>query len=154
MLTALRVGIWDVMTNQQVVDYVRAELAERTPLDEVCELVMDNCLAPDSEVGGLGCDNMSIIIVGILHGKTLEEWYDWIAKRVENEAPKKDALGNDVKAAETQKNDTESSNDEETSEGEDTRIAEKLSPKEQEELVSEAKAASPAPEEHQRTSTP
>ncbi|ORY94467.1 phosphatase 2C-like domain-containing protein [Syncephalastrum racemosum] len=142
-------GIWDVMTNQQVVDYVRAELAEKTPLDEVCELVMDNCLAPDSEVGGLGCDNMSIIIVGILHGKTLEEWYDWIAERVEKESPKKDALGNDVKPTEAQNEEQE-----EGSEQEDTRIAEKLSPKEQENLVSEVKAASPAPEEHQRTSTP
>lgn len=79
-----------------MVDFIRAELAERTPLDEICELLMDRCLAPDSEVGGLGCDNMSVIIVGILHGKTLEEWYDWMAERVAADVPKKDALGNDI----------------------------------------------------------
>lgn len=84
------------MSNQQVIDFIRAELAEKTPLDEICELLMDRCLAPDSEVGGLGCDNMSVIIVGILHGKSLEEWYDWMAERVAADIPKKDALGNDV----------------------------------------------------------
>lgn len=83
------------MTNQQVVDFIRAELAEKTPLDEICEMLMDNCLAPDSEVGGLGCDNMSVIIVGILNGKTLDEWYDWIASRVASEK-KTDALGNTI----------------------------------------------------------
>ncbi|KAL1935260.1 hypothetical protein VTP01DRAFT_4400 [Rhizomucor pusillus] len=89
-------GIWDCMSNQQVIDFIRAELAEKTPLDEICELLMDRCLAPDSEVGGLGCDNMSVIIVGILHGKSLEEWYDWMAERVAADIPKRDALGNDV----------------------------------------------------------
>lgn len=84
------------MSNQQVIDFIRAELAEKTPLDEICELLMDRCLAPDSEVGGLGCDNMSVIIVGILHGKSLEEWYDWMAERVAADIPKRDAMGNDV----------------------------------------------------------
>lgn len=84
------------MSNQQVIDFIRAELAEKTPLDKICELLMDRCLAPDSEVGGLGCDNMSVIIVGILHGKSLEEWYDWMAERVAADIPKRDALGNDV----------------------------------------------------------
>lgn len=89
-------GIWDCMTNQQAVDFVREELANKTPLDEICELMMDHCLAPDTEVGGLGCDNMSIIIVGILNGKTMDEWYNWIASRVSSDKPKVDALGNNI----------------------------------------------------------
>ena len=45
---------------------------------------MDRCLAPDSDInGGLGCDNMTFAIVAILNGRTKEQWYDWIAERVE-----------------------------------------------------------------------
>ncbi|KAI7857112.1 phosphatase 2C-like domain-containing protein [Circinella umbellata] len=89
-------GIWDCMTNQQAVDFVREAIAAKTPLDEICEMMMDHCLAPDSEVGGLGCDNMTLVIVGILNGQTVDEWYTSIANRVASESPKKDALGNDL----------------------------------------------------------
>jgi protein phosphatase 2C family protein 2/3 len=87
-------GIWDCMTNQQVVNYVRHHLAEKTKLQDICEQMMDHCLAPDSDGGGVGCDNMSVMIIAILNGKSEEEWYDWMAKRTA--APKKDALGNDM----------------------------------------------------------
>lgn len=43
---------------------------------------MDNCLSPESEPGGIGCDNMTLIIIGLLHGKSKEEWYEEIARRV------------------------------------------------------------------------
>ncbi|KAI8876315.1 protein serine/threonine phosphatase 2C [Backusella circina FSU 941] len=87
-------GIWDCMTNQQVVNYICQQLADKTKLDIICEELMDSCLAPTSEGGGVGCDNMSVIIVGILNGKTEDEWYDWMAQRCSG--PKKDALGNDI----------------------------------------------------------
>ena len=45
---------------------------------------MDNCLASNSETGGVGCDNMTMIVIGLLRGKTKEEWYEEVAKRVEN----------------------------------------------------------------------
>lgn len=86
-------GIWDCLTNQQVVTFIRQHLAEDNKLDDICEQIMDHCLAPDSDAGNVGCDNMSVMIVAILNGKTPEEWYDWMKKRV---SPKKDALGNDV----------------------------------------------------------
>jgi hypothetical protein len=54
---------------------------------------MDNCLAPSSDGGGYGCDNMTVIIVALLHGNTKEQWYDMVAERVKNKdgpvAPKK-----------------------------------------------------------------
>jgi hypothetical protein len=54
---------------------------------------MDNCLAPSSDGGGYGCDNMTVIIVALLHGKTKEQWYDMIVDRVKEKdgpvAPKK-----------------------------------------------------------------
>lgn len=46
--------------------------------------MMDNCLASNSETGGVGCDNMTMTIVGFLRGRTKDEWYEEIAKRVAN----------------------------------------------------------------------
>lgn len=45
---------------------------------------MDNCLASNSETGGVGCDNMTMIIIALLQGKTKEEWYKMIGERVAN----------------------------------------------------------------------
>ncbi len=42
---------------------------------------MDNCLASNSDTGGVGCDNMTMIIVGLLRGRTKEQWYDEVARR-------------------------------------------------------------------------
>ncbi|KAG0169302.1 Protein phosphatase 2C 2 [Apophysomyces sp. BC1034] len=88
-------GIWDCMTNQLVVDFIREELARKMSLEDICELIMDLCLAPESDLGGVGCDNMSIMIVGILNGKTEQEWYDWMASRA-LASKKTDALGNTI----------------------------------------------------------
>lgn len=43
---------------------------------------MDNCLAANSETGGVGCDNMTMIVVALLQGQTKEEWYKRIGDRV------------------------------------------------------------------------
>ncbi|KAF9960238.1 Protein phosphatase 2C 2 [Mortierella alpina] len=75
-------GIWDCMTSQEVVTYVRKGIADQIPLDVLCENTMDHCLASDSGMTGVGCDNMTMVIVAILNGKTLEEWYEHITKRV------------------------------------------------------------------------
>lgn len=77
-------GIWDCMLSQEVVEFVRRGIAARQDLSYICENIMDNCLAPASDVSGIGCDNMTILIVGLLNGKTKEEWYDLIAERVAN----------------------------------------------------------------------
>lgn len=87
-------GIWDCMTNQQVVNYIRQALSQKTKLNDICEQIMDDCLAVESDGGGFGCDNMSVIIIAILNGKSEDEWYDWMASRTA--PPKKDGLGNDI----------------------------------------------------------
>jgi serine/threonine protein phosphatase PrpC len=56
-------GIWDVLTNQQTVDFVRRRLAADTQLSEICEHLADECTAPDASGTGIGCDNMSVVIV-------------------------------------------------------------------------------------------
>lgn len=77
-------GIWDCLSSQQVIDVVRRLIAEKKDLGTICEIVMDKCLAPDSDIGaGIGCDNMTMMVVAILGGRTKEEWYDWVADRVE-----------------------------------------------------------------------
>ena len=40
---------------------------------QICEELLTRCLAPDCQMGGLGCDNMTVIIVCFLHGGTYEE---------------------------------------------------------------------------------
>lgn len=77
-------GIWDCLTSQQVVEFVRRGIAEKQELQLICENLMDNCLASSSDGVGIGCDNMTVTIVGLLNGKTTEEWYDLIATRVAN----------------------------------------------------------------------
>ncbi|RCI09168.1 hypothetical protein L249_1507 [Ophiocordyceps polyrhachis-furcata BCC 54312] len=77
-------GIWDCQSSQAVVEFVRRGIAAKQDLHKICENMMDNCLASNSETGGVGCDNMTMVIVGFLNGKTKEEWYEEIARRVAN----------------------------------------------------------------------
>lgn len=57
------------MSNQQVVDFVRARLAGVGPVNadhvkRVAEELLDACLAVDpKETRGVGCDNMTCVIV-------------------------------------------------------------------------------------------
>ena len=80
--TFYNIGIWDCMSSQEVITFVRKQVAEQIPLETICEMTMDHCLASDSGMTGVGCDNMTMVIVAILNGKTLEEWYEHITTRV------------------------------------------------------------------------
>lgn len=73
------------MTSQQAVDVVRHLIAEGNKLPEICEQVCELCLAPDTSPSGagIGCDNMTIMIVALLNGRSPEEWYQWVTDRVE-----------------------------------------------------------------------
>ncbi|KAI0632105.1 PP2C-domain-containing protein [Trametes polyzona] len=78
-------GIWDCLTSQQAVNVVRRLIANGRKLTEICEEICELCLAPDTTTGaGIGCDNMTIMIVGLLHGRTEEDWYRWVTDRVNN----------------------------------------------------------------------
>ncbi|CAH1154102.1 unnamed protein product [Phaedon cochleariae] len=56
-------GIWNFMSSQEVVDFVRPMLGEREKLSVICEEMFDHCLAPNTMGDGTGCDNMTAIIV-------------------------------------------------------------------------------------------
>lgn len=77
-------GIWDVLKNQEVVDYTRRCIADGKELHEISESIIETCLAPDSDLGGVGCDNMTFLVIAILGNRTKQEWYDWVRQRVES----------------------------------------------------------------------
>ncbi|KAF5272182.1 hypothetical protein FQA39_LY01264 [Lamprigera yunnana] len=59
-------GIWNFMSSQQVVDFVKNKLenaAEAEKLSKICEEMFDYCLAPNTMCDGTGCDNMTAIVV-------------------------------------------------------------------------------------------
>lgn len=62
-------GIWDVLSSQEVIDFIRPKLAEGISPDMICESVLTKCLAPVTAMGGTGCDNMTITIVSLLQGQ-------------------------------------------------------------------------------------
>lgn len=78
-------GIWDVVTSQQGIDFVRQRLGDRstwhrfvgeTPsrLSLICSELLDFCLSPDlEETDGLGGDNMTAIIVLLMPSPSGEE---------------------------------------------------------------------------------
>jgi protein phosphatase PTC2/3 len=78
-------GIWDCLSTQQAANAVRLLISQGKSLSEICETICDHCLAPDTVGGvGIGCDNMTIMIVALLQGKTPEEWQAWVMDRVKN----------------------------------------------------------------------
>ncbi|XP_069829406.1 protein phosphatase 1G [Dendropsophus ebraccatus] len=62
-------GIWNVMSSQEVVDFIRERISrldqsgEPANLSSIVEELLDQCLAPDTSGDGTGCDNMTCIIV-------------------------------------------------------------------------------------------
>ncbi|KAE9404078.1 PP2C-domain-containing protein [Gymnopus androsaceus JB14] len=79
-------GIWDCLSSQQVVNFIRLQVSQGKELTEIGEMMCEHCLAPDTSSGaGIGCDNMTVLIVALLHGRTKEEWSAWIKDRVEKQ---------------------------------------------------------------------
>ncbi|XP_066482920.1 protein phosphatase 1G isoform X1 [Tiliqua scincoides] len=62
-------GIWNVMSSQEVVDFVQSKITQKSEsgelrsLSSIVEELLDRCLAPDTSGDGTGCDNMTCIII-------------------------------------------------------------------------------------------
>ena len=58
-------GIWDCLTNEQAVAYVRARIAQKSPTDIGAEM-LDEIISVDPRVTqGIGGDNMTVMIVDL-----------------------------------------------------------------------------------------
>jgi protein phosphatase 2C family protein 2/3 len=55
-----------------VADFVTLRISRGLEPDVICEELMDRCLANDCSMGGLGCDNMTVVLICFLHGKPYE----------------------------------------------------------------------------------
>jgi len=75
-------GIWDVLSNQEVVDFVTRRIATGLEPEDVCEELMTRCLATDCTMGGLGCDNMTVILVTFVNGNPYQNLVEKCAKLV------------------------------------------------------------------------
>lgn len=56
-------GIWDVLESQKCIDFIRERMRAGEPLRSICESLCDRCMAQDTRGSGIGCDNMSVVIV-------------------------------------------------------------------------------------------
>ena len=61
-------------------DFVRYQVSKGKDVSEIGGLIIDHCLGPTSD--DIGNDNMTIIIVAILHGRKKKKWGAWIANRM------------------------------------------------------------------------
>ncbi|VDN60255.1 unnamed protein product [Dracunculus medinensis] len=59
-------GIWNSLSSQEAVDFVRNRLSNGISLKEICEQMCDECLSPDTAGDGTGCDNMTVVIMQLL----------------------------------------------------------------------------------------
>ncbi|XP_030763642.1 probable protein phosphatase 2C T23F11.1 isoform X2 [Sitophilus oryzae] len=73
-------GIWDVMSDEDVMYYVTENIANGLESELICENLMMKCLAPDCHLAGLGCDNMTVVLVVFLHGDS----YDKVIEKCKN----------------------------------------------------------------------
>ena len=60
-------GIWDVMSNDELCDFVRSRMRLTSSLEQICNQVVDTCLYKGSR------DNMSIVIVAFTGAPTVSE---------------------------------------------------------------------------------
>ncbi|KAH3677069.1 hypothetical protein WICMUC_001975 [Wickerhamomyces mucosus] len=97
-------GIWDCLSSQQVVEIVRRGINDSKTLVEIAEGLVDICLAPTSGGSGIGCDNMSVVIVALLQGKTLEQWQQSIIDKGGPISKSFDEVSNEIYSEEERQN--------------------------------------------------
>lgn len=55
-------GIWETLSDKDIVDFIYSKLKEKTPLKIIVEELLDKLIAPDT-LNGIGCDNMTTILI-------------------------------------------------------------------------------------------
>lgn len=75
-------GIWDCYTNSQLIRVIRSKLAQDWNLQHITEFILNDCIGMASNITGVGFDNMTIIIVAMHRGSTMDEWYATMKARI------------------------------------------------------------------------
>ncbi|CAG9831926.1 unnamed protein product [Diabrotica balteata] len=100
-------GIWNFMSSQEVVDFIRPRILEsKSKLSTICEEMFDHCLAPHTLGDGTGCDNMTAIIV---------QFKTNILKRSASPVPIKSDIVKKIKTEETVKSESGATKNEDAS---------------------------------------
>lgn len=50
-----------MMSDEDVSNFVTENIANGLEPEDICEELMMRCLAPDCQMAGLGCDNMTVV---------------------------------------------------------------------------------------------
>lgn len=83
-------GIWNVMSSQQVVNFVQSKITQKTEsgeprsLSSIVEELLDRCLAPDTSGDGTGCDNMTCIIISFKPRSTQDSSAEGTKRKLED----------------------------------------------------------------------
>ena len=56
-------GIWNSMTSQQAIQFVRTRLQAGLSVLRICEELCDACMAVGTDGDGSGCDNETVVVV-------------------------------------------------------------------------------------------
>ena len=86
-------GIWDVLSSQEVVDFITERISRAMEPEDICEELMDRCLSPDCQMGGLGCDNMTCVLICLLHDKPYQHLVEKCQKIVKSKTIKENSCG-------------------------------------------------------------
>ncbi|XP_013789962.1 probable protein phosphatase 2C T23F11.1 isoform X2 [Limulus polyphemus] len=107
-------GIWDVMSNEEVVAFVRARIAKKMEPEHICEELMTRCLAPDCQMGGLGCDNMTVVLISFLQFNS----YEKLALKCQRQIPMSNLMDKESGCARSESSTLVVNDDEDVSEDE------------------------------------
>lgn len=71
-------GIWDCLSSQECVDLVHHGIMKGDmTLNDISSRIIDVCCSPTTEGTGIGCDNVSIVVVALLkENETINAWFE------------------------------------------------------------------------------
>ncbi|EAR90069.1 protein phosphatase 2C containing protein (macronuclear) [Tetrahymena thermophila SB210] len=67
-------GIWETLSDEEIIKYIRQQIALGVSCDKIVEQLLDLLLAPDM-LNGCGCDNMTCILVTLQDYDQLKNKY-------------------------------------------------------------------------------